>query len=114
MIQAKLQQAGLYEEVPSPTYTLVQTYSADALEIWHADLYRIESEREIAELGLDEAFESSLCLVEWPEKLPDGLRQWTWKLNLELSAESENLRTVTVEAADPAKIGHLTILESIE
>ena len=113
LIQAKLEQAGLYEEVPSPTFTLVQTYNADALEICHADLYRIETEYEIEELGLDEAFERSLCLVEWPEKLPEGLRQFTLRLDLAPSDNSENLRTATIEVAKPELFRELVKSESI-
>jgi len=56
-------------EVTSPTFTLVQIYGEGASEIWHVDLYRIEAEAELAELGLEEAFERAVCLVEWPERL---------------------------------------------
>ena len=57
------------EEVPSPTFTLVQTYETAKGEIWHTDLYRIGSEDEVIELGLDEALQQEICLIEWPEKL---------------------------------------------
>ena len=57
------------EEVPSPTYTLVQTYAAGALAIWHADLYRLGDPDELAELGLEDALGRALCLVEWPDRL---------------------------------------------
>lgn len=60
---------GRQEEVPSPTYTLVQTYDDGEAEIWHADLYRLADPGEIAELGLDDAFETAICLVEWPDRL---------------------------------------------
>jgi tRNA threonylcarbamoyladenosine biosynthesis protein TsaE len=56
-------------EVPSPTFTLVQTYDASDVAIWHADLYRLLNSDEVIELGLDDAFETAICLVEWPEKL---------------------------------------------
>lgn len=59
----------LPEDVPSPSFTLVQTYEAGGLEIWHCDLYRLTSAEEAWELGLDEAFENALCLIEWPERL---------------------------------------------
>jgi tRNA threonylcarbamoyladenosine biosynthesis protein TsaE len=60
------------EEVPSPTFTLVQTYDAPSFEIWHADLYRLTHPDEAIELGLLEAFDTALCLIEWPDRLgPD-------------------------------------------
>lgn len=57
------------EDVPSPTFTLVQTYFAGDLELWHCDLYRLGDPSEVLELGLDEAFETAACLVEWPDRL---------------------------------------------
>ena len=59
---------GREEDVPSPTFTLVQTYEAD-VEIWHADLYRLSHPDEARELGLEEAFDQAICLVEWPDRL---------------------------------------------
>ncbi|MEQ8898317.1 MAG: tRNA (adenosine(37)-N6)-threonylcarbamoyltransferase complex ATPase subunit type 1 TsaE [Roseovarius sp.] len=68
----------LPEDVPSPTYTLVQTYNATPGEIWHADLYRLTDTSEIEELGLTAAFTDAICLIEWPDRLgpltpPDAL-----------------------------------------
>ena len=57
------------EDVPSPTFTLVQTYEDDAGDIWHCDLYRLTHPEEALELGLDEAFETAICLIEWPDRL---------------------------------------------
>lgn len=57
-------------DIPSPTFTLVQTYSASDFTIWHADLYRLSSPDEVVELGLEEAFGHDLCLIEWPDRLP--------------------------------------------
>lgn len=67
LIRARL---GRTEDVPSPTFTLVQSYG-DRPEIWHADLYRLSHPDEAIELGLEEAFETAICLVEWPERLGD-------------------------------------------
>lgn len=60
--------AGPEAEVPSPTFTLVQTYPTARLPVWHVDLYRLEDAREARELGLEDAA-SGLCLIEWPERL---------------------------------------------
>jgi len=59
------------EDIPSPTFTLVQTYDGPNCEIWHADLYRLTSPDEVIELGLTDAFEDSICLVEWPDRLAE-------------------------------------------
>jgi len=59
-------------DVPSPTFTLVQTYDdPQGIEIWHADLYRLSDPQEAIELGLTEAFETAICLIEWPELISE-------------------------------------------
>ncbi|KMK65289.1 tRNA (adenosine(37)-N6)-threonylcarbamoyltransferase complex ATPase subunit type 1 TsaE [Puniceibacterium sp. IMCC21224] len=57
------------EDVPSPTFTLVQQYDTDAGELWHADLYRLYDPDHCVELGLTDAFETAICVVEWPDRL---------------------------------------------
>lgn len=57
------------EDVPSPTFTLVQTYSRGDVEIWHFDLYRLKEPDEAMELGIEDAFFEAISLIEWPEKL---------------------------------------------
>lgn len=59
------------EEVPSPTFTLVQTYEAARFPLAHFDLYRLKTPEEAFELGLDEALEEGAAVVEWPERLGD-------------------------------------------
>jgi len=49
----------------------VQTYEGSDCEIWHADLYRLSAPEEVIELGLTDAFDDSICLVEWPDRLED-------------------------------------------
>lgn len=57
------------EDVPSPTFTLVQTYESAVAPIWHADLYRLSDPGEIAEIGLLDAIDTEICLIEWPDRL---------------------------------------------
>ena len=57
------------EEVPSPTFTLVQIYELPSAAIWHFDLYRIKSPEEAWELGIEDAFSEGISLIEWPERL---------------------------------------------
>lgn len=69
LIKARLRAADRDEDVPSPTYTLVQTYWDGITEIWHADLYRLGSVDDLIELGLETAFEDAVVLVEWPDRM---------------------------------------------
>ena len=85
-----------YEDVPSPTFTLVQVYDAvSGIEIWHADLYRLSDPSETEELGLTDAMENAICLIEWPDRLAD-LRPDD-ALDITLAAtDVEEHRTLTV------------------
>ena len=71
LIQSLLAREGLMEEVPSPSFTLVQVYETQDFDIWHVDLYRLTAGADLRELGLEDAFEDALCLIEWPERLGD-------------------------------------------
>jgi tRNA threonylcarbamoyladenosine biosynthesis protein TsaE len=61
------------EEVPSPTFTLVQFYEGAAISIAHFDLYRLTDPDEAYEIGLDEALEAGVALIEWPQRLEGRL-----------------------------------------
>lgn len=78
------------EEVPSPTFTLVQTYEMAGETIWHFDLYRLDRAEDAYELGIEEAFAGGLCLIEWPERiaalLPDD------RLDMEFSFSDQEDR----------------------
>lgn len=80
------------EDVPSPTFTLVQTYESTRGTIWHADLYRLTSSFEIEELGLSDAFHDAICLVEWPDRL--GSLWPDHALELAIEATGEDTRHV--------------------
>src|SRR5438874_7317290 len=60
-------------EVPSPTFTLAQTYDLPSLPLIHADLYRINDVSELEEIGLSPLPEATLALIEWPERAPEAL-----------------------------------------
>ena len=61
------------EEVPSPSFALLQTYETPRMPVYHFDFYRLSSPDEAAELGLDEALNNGLVLAEWPQRLEDDL-----------------------------------------
>jgi tRNA threonylcarbamoyladenosine biosynthesis protein TsaE len=57
------------EAVPSPTFTLAQTYDLPEGKVWHFDLYRLRTGEEAWELGIEDAFQEGISLIEWPERL---------------------------------------------
>ncbi len=98
LIQGLQADFGAVEDVPSPTFTLVQTYRAGDQEIWHSDLYRLTSTDEVAELGLFDAFEVALCLVEWPDRLGDEAPFNAARFDFGL-CDAPDHRALTVSAA---------------
>lgn len=92
------------KEVPSPTFTLVQMYRANAFDIFHYDLYRLENPAEIFELGVEEAFYSGVCLVEWPEKMGNFAPRDMWRVHIDVE---NNVRKITISAATEEKISRL-------
>ncbi|MBL8558372.1 MAG: tRNA (adenosine(37)-N6)-threonylcarbamoyltransferase complex ATPase subunit type 1 TsaE [Hyphomonadaceae bacterium] len=78
------------DETPSPTYTLVQTYDGPGGELWHFDLYRLESPDDAAELGLEEALASGVAVIEWPERL--GAFAPPDRIELRLAMDGEGRR----------------------
>lgn len=104
LIQHRLAAVGRVEDIPSPTFTLVQVYDTPQTEIWHADLYRLSHPQEVVELGLDEAFAHALCLVEWPDRLGDLTPQGAIHIQLRHEGEGRIAR-ITGSAARMAALG---------
>ena len=87
------------QEVPSPTFTLVQPYERSSLpDIYHCDLYRLSHEDELHELALDDVIDDSILIVEWPEKLPNSWLQRalkiTFTLSYSLTSDEDNYRVL--------------------
>lgn len=89
------------EDVPSPTFTLVQTYdAASGAEIWHADLYRLSDPSECEELGLADAMDHAICLIEWPDRLAALCPRDALDITL-TATDAEDHRTLTARWSDP-------------
>ena len=83
------------KEVPSPTFTLLQTYSSSDFEIYHFDLYRIKSPEEIFEIGMEEAIYDGVSLIEWPEKMENYLPKKAFIINI---LPYEQGRKITIDS----------------
>jgi tRNA threonylcarbamoyladenosine biosynthesis protein TsaE len=75
-------------EVPSPTYTLVQTYDLPDVPIWHFDLFRLARPEDALELGIEEAFAMAISLIEWPERLGSLLPATRLDLQIDFAGDS--------------------------
>lgn len=95
------------EEVPSPTFTLVQSYEAPEFEIYHFDLYRLKSAEEIFELGMEEALYEGVCLIEWPGKMGSYLPRNCFKITI---TPQENGRKITITSSAEVKFQRLSAL----
>lgn len=88
-------------EVPSPTFTLVQTYDTPQGALWHFDLYRLQDADEIYELGWEEALSDAITLVEWPQRIAERLPPD--RLDIHLSETVEGARLLQLQARGDMK-----------
>ena len=84
-------QAASQDDVTSPTFTLIHEYRGPEVTLYHVDLYRIDTPRELETLGLDEIFagDGNLVLVEWGEKFPRLLAECNANIQIERRGEQE-------------------------
>lgn len=95
LIRALMQQPNL--TVPSPTFTLVQTYETKTQPIYHYDLYRLEDPYDIYELGWEDSLAEGISIIEWPERLEGMKPAETLDINIEHTDNgSSNTRIITI------------------
>jgi hypothetical protein len=98
LARAVLRALGVEETVPSPTFTLVQSYDTKAFPVRHYDLYRIEAPSELDELGLDEALDEGAALIEWPERAQNRLPSDMLHVKLQIEGDTSRRADLTGQA----------------
>ncbi|WP_161862546.1 tRNA (adenosine(37)-N6)-threonylcarbamoyltransferase complex ATPase subunit type 1 TsaE [Algicella marina] len=99
VIQTRQALHGEAEEVPSPSFTLVQTYEAGPDSLIHADLYRLTGPDDVIELGLEEAADDTILLIEWPDRWGEDTPPRHLRLRLEPDAADANVRHMSATAS---------------
>lgn len=89
---------GLEDEISSPTFTIVNEYKKDNINIYHFDVYRLEDSSEFYAIGGDEYFENGICLVEWGELIQDALPNEYIKINFSRDESYENERVLNIQS----------------
>ena len=87
-------------EVPSPTFTLLQTYETASGPVWHFDLYRIEEPEEIYELGWEDGLKEAINIIEWPERLGDLKPNRTISIGITPVKENANHRNIELHSRE--------------
>ena len=95
------------KEVPSPTFTLVQTYNTPDFDIFHYDLYRLKDPMEIFELGVEEAFYSGVNLVEWPEKMGSFAPRDMWIVEIKPQEDTRVIKIIAPTEEKNARLSNL-------
>lgn len=110
LARAFVQELTQADEVPSPTFTLVQSYEAPEFEIYHFDLYRLKNPDEIFEIGVEEAMYEGVSLIEWPERMQPYLPKNI--IRIEITPDGEE-RSLSINCKDNVKFSRFSTLKEI-
>ena len=97
-VEGFLEYYGLENEISSPTFTIVNEYKKNEINIYHFDVYRLEDSSEFYEIGGEEYFSSGICLIEWGEIIEDALPKDYIHIIFEKDINDENKRILNIQA----------------
>ena len=97
-VEGFLEHFGLENEISSPTFTIVNEYKKDEINIYHFDVYRLEDSSEFYEIGGDEYFSSGICLIEWGEIIEDALPKDYIHIIFEKDVNDDNKRILNIQS----------------
>ena len=89
---------GLENEISSPTFTIVNEYHKDSVNIYHFDVYRLSDVEEFYAIGGEEYFSNGICIIEWGEIIKEALPKDYLKLNFSKMEENDNKRVIDIIA----------------
>lgn len=96
-VEGFLEHFGLEDEISSPTFTIVNEYHNDKIDIYHFDLYRVSDIYEFENIGGEEYFEKGICIFEWGELIEDILPDTYLKITFDKDISDENIRRLKLE-----------------
>ncbi len=89
---------GLENEISSPTFTIVNEYSKNDINIYHFDVYRLADSSEFYEIGGEEYFENGICIIEWGEIIEDALPKDYIKIDFSKNSDDDNSRILDIKS----------------
>ena len=99
-VEGFLSQYGLENEISSPTFTIINEYTKNDINIYHFDVYRLEDSSEFYEIGGEEYFEKGICLIEWGEQIADVFPKKYIHITFKKDSQNDDVRILEIQQND--------------